>query len=86
MLIRESFKDGSLALLVENLKNFIPNTKYLRLKSLLSDTNFSIESKVTDLIRLVIIKWASGVYWCTELEASDANIAKALRDSNFTKL
>lgn len=86
MIIRESFKDGDLALLVENVKSFIPEHKYLRLKTLLLDTSYTFHTKVTDSIKLFIIKWVSGVEWATEVDETDTKILKSITDSNFTKV
>lgn len=85
-IIREQFTGGQVTDLVEALKPIIPVTKYERLKTLLAIPDFNVSLKITDLIKLVIIKWTSGVEWATETSATKTAINKAISDSGFTKI
>lgn len=86
MIIRNQFKNGDLSLLVENIKLFIHEQKYLRLKSLLASGRFNLQTKITDLIKLVVIKWDSGQEWATEIDENDQKLLKSITDSNFSKI
>ena len=83
MVIRKLFTGNDFVKLLETLRPFLPISKYDRLINLLTEKPEIVSTKITDQIKLIILRWNSNISWAVEIDIPITNINKAFSDAGF---